>query len=58
MADLNRAIEMEQKRLDLCPLGNKWHTEALGNLASSLSTCYHNQGDISDLSRAIDLREK
>ena len=58
MADLNRAIEMEQKRLDLCPLGNEWHTEALGNLAASLWKCYDKEGNLSDLNTAIDLKEK
>ena len=38
IADLNRSIEVFQKRLDLCPLEHPQHAKAFGGLAMAIMT--------------------
>ena len=55
---LNRAIEINQKRLYLCPPGHAKHTTALGGYASSLWSLYWTLGNVADLDKAIEMEQK
>ena len=56
--DLNKAIEMRAKRLELNPIGHYSHGSALWHLATSMWARYQKQGNLTDLDRAIELQEK
>ena len=58
MADLNKAIDMQQKRLDLCPEGHPEHSVALHNFVAFLSSRYDKQHNLADLDEAMLLGEK
>ena len=57
IADLNRSIEVFQKRLDLCPLEHPQHAKAFGGLAVALSRHYDIQRNQEDLNRLIDIKQ-
>ena len=58
VADLNRAIEIEQSRLDLCPMDHPEHVEALAELALSLSRHYEIQQNREDLDRVVEMQQR
>ena len=50
-------IELELASLDLCPLGHAYHTGILNSLACSFDSRYFQEGNVSDLNRAIEISE-
>ena len=55
--DLNRAIGISQKRLDLCLSGHPQHVKALEWHVDLLWRLYQNQRNIADLERAIEMAQ-
>ena len=58
MTSLDKAIEMDEARLDVCPQGHPEHIDALENLATYLRARYHHLGNLNDLNKVIDLEER
>ena len=51
-------IELGCARLDLCPEGHTAYADTLKCLGASFNLCYLIKGNISDLNKAIDTRQK